>query len=97
MPRGQNVGQMSEGSGHLRRLHLCKYNHPPPLLVSTTFYLNNLKSYTQVSDIHSLPGVSRHAGSNQTHSGNFNWPQTNLRAQMRTQEDHLPRALQQDM
>lgn len=65
----QNVGQMSEGSSHLRKLHPDKYDHFPPVLVSTAFFLKNLKLYTPVSDIHSLPGVSRYAGSNQTRCG----------------------------
>lgn len=70
-PKGQYVGQMSEGSGHLRRLYLYKYDRFPPVFISTTFFLKELSFYAQVSDALSLPSVSRYSGSDLTYCGEF--------------------------
>lgn len=70
-PKGQNVGQMSEGSSHLRSLYLYKYDRFPPVFISTTFFLKELNFYTQVSGVLSLPSVSRYSGSDRTYCGGF--------------------------
>lgn len=73
---GQNVGQMSEGSGHLRRLSLYKYDHFPPVLISTALSKKKkkkrkLRLCTQGSDIQSLQSVSKSEGSSKTACGEF--------------------------